>query len=230
MRCRECGADKPETSQICTQCGAAEPADIAGAAANPSVAGPSAAAGPPAANPWPAASPWPAANPWPAASPWAAAGSPTAAGQPAPRGVRLRIAAAIVAITGAVGAVVACALPVVSFRGGSLSIFSAQYSNGTYALAVEPVLVAAIGITAAVLLLAAKRPSVRWLATGSLFAIGTQTIGLFFGYQFADFPPTQPGIAAAIGMVDGVVFLAAGVMSAIALAEKPVPQTQPWLS
>jgi hypothetical protein len=84
--------------------------------------------------------------------------------------------------------------------------------------------VAAIGITAAVVLMRAKGIVRRWLAAGMLLASGTQTFALFTGYQAAVFPAARPGIAAAVGMVDGAMLVAAGAMGAIALASKSVAE------
>jgi len=58
----------------------------------------------------------------------------------------------------------------------------------------------------------------RWLAAGILLTFGAQTVLLFWGYQFAYSPPNKPGSAGFVGMVGGVLLVAAGVLGAAGIA------------
>lgn len=177
MICAECGAPIAGVTQVCAECGAA----LVGrrsvvpvrATAGPGDGGETAEAAAGNGRSWPVRS----GEAW------------------------LRVSTGIVAAVGAVLIIWACALPVSWVSNGvPVSIFSG--APGWFA--VEPVGVAILGICAAVPLMATRSASsLRWLATGALFAFGIQTILLFVGYP------------SGVGMFGGLMLVAAGILGAV---------------
>jgi hypothetical protein len=152
-------------------------------------------------------------------------GPPGAVAGPAgPRG--LGRAAAGISILGVLLVIWGCALPDIHWTGSgrtSASIFNPDSGGGLW-YAVEPIGVAIVGVTAAVLLvLAARSAWLRLLAAGMLMAFGIQSVLLFVGYQFAIQKPNHPGSGAAVGILGALLLLAAGVLAAIRRAPRAAP-------
>lgn len=130
---------------------------------------------------------------------------------------RLRLTAA--AATGVAGILIvwACALPDLYVSGSGRTSFSIFNSGGAGDLwfAVEPVGVAIIGVLAAMIIMAANRSArLRLLATGVLFGFGVQTVLLFAGYEFYVRSPNRAGPGGAVGILGGIVLLAAALIAA----------------
>jgi hypothetical protein len=156
--------------------------------------------------------PGPAPTPpeWVVPAPVLRSGSGRAAG--------LRLPAAVVTVVGAILIVWACALPDLYLPASndrtSFSIFNSGVAGDLW-FAVEPVGVAVIGLLAALIIMLANRPGrLRLLATGVLFGFGIQTVFLFAGYEFYVRSPNRAGPGGAVGILGGVVFIAAALIAA----------------
>jgi hypothetical protein len=155
--------------------------------------------------------------------------APVPAAPPASPGLRYAVAGAVAAFVGAIVVILACALPYATLTGNAVSnptpsIFNPGYSGGLW-FAVEPVVVAALGIVAGVLLIALRGRVPRALAAGVLLALGVQTIVLFAGYvgSSAGGESEQVGIGGAIGVVGGLAMAFGGTLAAVSLAVKAKP-------
>ena len=191
VRCPECGVKIAKATQFCAACGA------------PFGKQPSFTQG--------LAEDGPTTYQQTASAPAQNAGPPSAR----VRGAGLRAAAGLVAIAAAILIIWAMSVPVFTANGTSVSIGLTM----PFALGWEPFVVAILGCSAGILLIAAKRAtSLRWLATGMLLAFGTQTFLLFVGYRFSLAPGQHPGIAGALGMAGGLMLLAAGVLGVVSNA------------
>lgn len=138
----------------------------------------------------------------------------------------IRLTAAALAVAGAGLVIWACALPDLKIPAGSgresLSIFN-SYGSGALWFAVEPVGAAAVAIIAALLIaLASREARLRLIAAGMLIGLGFQTVLLFTGYEFSVSSPDHPGPAGAVGMIAGMVLLAAGLLGVFVRAEPAV--------
>jgi len=133
-------------------------------------------------------------------------------------GSGLRMTAMLLAIAGAVGVIVACLLPFLHFSraqgGGSPSILLTGSPYAQLWFAAEPVAVAIAAIAAGVVLLASRPPGARWAAAGMLLAFGIQTPLLFAGYLFGITlnPGSHHGPAGPVGILAGLLLLAAGIL------------------
>jgi hypothetical protein len=151
----------------------------------------------------------------------------TGSGRPSP----LSIAAGSIAAVAAILVIWACALPelkvpAVDSGRHSFSIFNTG-TPGSGWFAVEPVGVAILGAAAAIVMLVAARvPLLRLLATGMLAAMGIQTILLFAGYQFSVTHPDHPGGAGVVGILGGLLLLVAGVLGAVGVFSPGTPASR----
>lgn len=158
--------------------------------------------------------PSPAGGPAPGA--WAGVRPAARTSHSGPNG--LRIAGAALAAAGAGLIIWACALPYLTIPGSSgqtsFSLFNSGGGN-TWWYVAEPVGVAAIGIAAALIVLLANHSArLRSTAAGVLIGFGIQTVLLFAGYRFAFRSPDHAGPAGTVGMLAGIVLLAAGLLAA----------------
>lgn len=188
MRCPECAAETASASQFCTRCGA--PAGMQPPAAEDLVAGRHGHVA--------------------ETAPAVAANEGASFGRT--REVSLRVGAGIVAGAAAVVIIWACALPLAIIGGTAFSIFRASH---LFWIAVEPVAVAVLGVYAGIVMVTGRRGSgLHWLVAGMLLASGTQTVLFFVGLRFG-FVGGRPGSAGAVGILGGVVLVAAGVLGAV---------------
>jgi hypothetical protein len=136
---------------------------------------------------------------------------------------------AVVAFVGAVAVIVACVVPYANYTDPSVSpatpsIFNPGYPGAVW-YAVEPVLVAVVGVVAGVLLIALRGRLLRALAAGVLLAVGVQTFVLFIGYVLA--AATGPGERAAIGggigLLGGLALAIGGALAAASLSPRTTP-------
>jgi hypothetical protein len=159
-------------------------------------------------------------RPAPAPPPWVAPAPVPRVDPDRPDG--LRLTAAVVTAVGAILIVWACALPDLYLPAGnsrpSFSIFNSGGAGDLW-FAVEPVGVAVIGVTAALIIMLANRSArLRLLAAGLLFGFGIQTVLLFAGYEFYVRSPDHSGPGGAVGILGGILLLVAGL---IAVASRP---------
>ena len=155
--------------------------------------------------PPPAPSPWPGSAPAPRVSP----GRPNG----------LRLAAAALAVVGAILIIWACALPDLHIPAGNgrdtFSIFNSGGAGDLW-FAVEPVGVAVFAVAAALVLVFANRSArLRLLAIGVLFGFGIQTILLFAGYEYYVRSPNHAGSGPVVGILGAIVLLVAGLIAAV---------------
>jgi len=158
--------------------------------------------------------------------------TPVPAAPPASPGMRYAVAGAVAAFVGAIVVIVACALPYANLTDNSVSnttpsIFNPGYPGGLW-YAVEPVVVAVVGIVAGVLLIALRGRVPNALAAGVLLALGVQTIVLFAGYvgSSAGGASERVGIGGAIGVVGGLAIAFGGTLAAASLSVRvPSPRT-----
>jgi len=138
-------------------------------------------------------------------------------------GFGLRLAAMLLAITAGLGILVACVLPFVSFssssQGGRQSysiLFPGSPSTARW-FAAEPIVVALVAIVAGIVLLASGSRGARWAMAGMLLAYGIQIPLLFLGYLFvtAFGSGAHRGLAGPVGMVAGLLLLAAGILGLV---------------
>jgi hypothetical protein len=137
----------------------------------------------------------------------------------------LRLPAAVVTVVGAILIVWACALPDLYLPASndrtSFSIFNSGVAGDLW-FAVEPVGVAVIGVLAALIIMLANRSGrLRLLATGALFGFGIQTVLLFAGYEFYVRSPNRAGPGGAVGILGGLVFVAAALIAAASRPASP---------
>jgi hypothetical protein len=137
-----------------------------------------------------------------------------------------RLTVGVVTAVGAILTIWACALPDLHVPAGngrtSFSIFNSGGAGDLW-FAVEPVGVAVIGVAVALIIMLARRSvRMRLVATGILIGFGAQTILLFAGYEFYVRSPDHAGPAGAVGILGGLLMLAAGL---IAAAIRPTPAT-----
>jgi hypothetical protein len=160
--------------------------------------------------------------PRPAAAPppWAGPGpmTPVARVSSPDRSDGLRLTAAIVTAVGAILIIWACALPDLRVPAGngrtSFSVFNSGAAGDLW-FAVEPVGVAVLGVAAALIIMLANRSARMRLVTGGvLIGFGIQTILLFAGYEFYVRSPDHAGPGGAVGILGGLLLLAAGVIAA----------------
>jgi hypothetical protein len=156
-------------------------------------------------------------TPAPAPAPWAGPASVARVSSP-DRPDGLRLTAAIVTAVGAILIIWACALPDLHIPAGngrtSFSIFNSGIAGDLW-FAVEPVGVAIIGIAAALIIMLANRSArMRLVAAGMLIGFGIQTILLFIGYEFYVQSPDHAGPGGAVGILGGLLLLAAGLIAA----------------
>ena len=140
---------------------------------------------------------------------------------PGSRHSALSISGGIAALVAAIITAVACFLPYAHYSasdGGPTapSIFNGGFA-GSWGYALEPLIVVMVAIVGGVMLLAPIGRMVRALASGVLLAIGLQTVALFIGYAIAAIVGSQLGEGSIVGMVGGVILLAAGAMGAASL-------------
>ena len=155
--------------------------------------------------------PGPAPPPWAGHAPVARVSSPD-------RPDGLRFTAAIVTAVGAILIIWACALPDLHIPAGngrtSFSIFNSGAAGDLW-FAVEPVGVAVIGVAATLIIMLANRSArMRLVAGGVLIGFGIQTILLFAGYEFYVQSPDHAGPGGAVGILGGLLLLAAGLIAA----------------
>ena len=155
-------------------------------------------------------------RPAPVPPPWAGPAPVARVSPDRPDG--LRMTAAIVTAVGAILIVWACALPDLHIPPGngrtSFSIFNSG-AGGDLWFAVEPVGVAVIGVAAALIIMLANRSArMRLVAGGVLIGFGIQTILLFAGYEFYVRSPNHAGPGGAVGILGGLLLLAAGLIAA----------------
>lgn len=94
-----------------------------------------------------------------------------------------------------------------------MQIFNENYDGG-HAL-YEPLVVAILGISAALMLLTAGRVQRRkWMATSILLATGAQTIALFTSYFGGYEAPYHRGSGASVGLIGAAVLVVAGALAA----------------
>ena len=117
----------------------------------------------------------------------------------------LRIAAAAMAGAGAILIVWACALPY-SVQGSFFSLSGGPY--GSWWNAIPSVMVAVLGIAAAVLFLLAHTEWVRGLAAGMLVAFGLAVIVFWVSQELL-----HAGSAEIVGVAGGLLLLVAGVLA-----------------
>jgi hypothetical protein len=130
----------------------------------------------------------------------------------------LRLTAAVVTVVGAILIVWACALPDLylpaSNNRTSFSVFNSGAAGDLW-FAVEPVGVAVIGVLAALIIMLANRSGrLRLLASGVLFGFGIQTVLLFAGYEFYVRSPDRAGPGGVVGILGGILFVAAALIAA----------------
>ena len=155
-------------------------------------------------------------RPAPVPPPWAGPAPVARVSPDRPDG--LRMTAAIVTAVGAILIVWACALPDLHIPPGngrtSFSIFNSG-GGGDLWFAVEPVGVAVIGVAAGLIIMLANRSArMRLVAVGVLIGFGIQTILLFAGYEFYVRSPNHAGPGGAVGILGGLLLLAAGLIAA----------------
>jgi hypothetical protein len=143
----------------------------------------------------------------------------------------MRVTAGALAIVGAVVAVVACAVPFVTFVFGghhqSASIFSPgpDTPGSDLWFVVEPVGVAALAIVGGVLLLAVRRGRLPAVAAGMLAAFGIQTVFLFLGYTLGyDNSGNQVSAGGPVGIVAGILLVVAGFLGLGSLRDQATAQ------
>src|SRR5262249_45250066 len=137
----------------------------------------------------------------------------------APRESSVLVAASEVGVAGLLQSNIsliiwACALPDLHIPAGngrtSFSIFNSGVAGDLW-FAVEPVGVAVIGVAAALIIMLADRSArMRLVAGGVLIGFGIQTILLFAGYEFYVQNPDHAGPGGAVGILGGLLLLAAG--------------------
>lgn len=134
-------------------------------------------------------------------------------------------AAGILAIVGGLLAVVASAVPFVTYSFGSTHVSSSIFSPGPHApgadywFVVEPVGVVLLGILGGVLLLVQRRGHLPAVAAGGLVALGIQTLFLFAGYAFGyQTSGNHAGAGGPIGLVAGVLLAVGGFMGLAGVA------------
>jgi hypothetical protein len=157
-----------------------------------------------------------APGPAPATPAWVAPAPVLRSGSGGPDGRRLT--AAVVTVVGAILIVWACALPDLYLPASnartSFSIFNSGAAGDLW-FAVEPVGVAVIGVLAALIIMLANRSGrLRLLAAGVLFGFGIQTLLLFAGYEFYVRSPDRAGPGGAVGILGGILFVAAALIAA----------------
>jgi hypothetical protein len=157
-----------------------------------------------------------APGPAPVTPPWVASATVPQPGPGRPDG--LRLAAVVVTVVGAILIIWACALPDLNLPAGSgrtsFSIFNSGAAGDLW-FAVEPVGVAVIGIAVALIIMLANRSTrLGLLAAGMLVGFGIQTALLFAGYEFYVRSPDHAGPGGAVGILGGIVLVAAGLIAA----------------
>ena len=155
-------------------------------------------------------------RPAPVPPPWAGPAPVARVSPDRPDG--LRLTAVILTVVGAILIVWACALPDLHIPPGngrtSFSIFNSG-GGGDLWFAVEPVGVAVIGVAAGLIIMLANRSArMRLVAVGVLIGFGIQTILLFAGYEFYVRSPNHAGPGGAVGILGGLLLLAAGLIAA----------------
>jgi hypothetical protein len=135
----------------------------------------------------------------------------------------LAVSSGITAIVGAVVVVVGCVVPYAYFPGdssgqsaSSSSIFDGGFS-GSWAYAIEPVIVIAVVLVGALLVIVGTSRTLRALMAGVLCAMGAQTMAMFLGYAVATFSFSHLQAGGFIGALGGLIVLAGGAMAALSL-------------
>jgi hypothetical protein len=105
-----------------------------------------------------------------------------------------------------------------------VSIFNAgpgsSASNWWFAL--EPIVVAALGIAGGILLMSLEPGRFRLVVAGTLIAFGIQTMLLFLGYALGlSYGINREGIGGPLGMVGGYLLAGAGAVAAASRAVQP---------
>jgi len=138
----------------------------------------------------------------------------------------------LLAIAGVVGVIGACLLPFLHFSkaqgGGSPSILLTGAPYAQLWFAAEPVAVAIAALAAGIVLLASSSPGPRWATAGMLLAFGIQTPLLFAGYLFGITlsPGSHHGPAGPVGILAGLLLLAAGILGLVGAAAGQRAATQ----
>jgi hypothetical protein len=141
-------------------------------------------------------------------------------------GSGLRLAGMLLAIAGGLAVIAACLLPFVHYASSfqtdqhSPSILNPGSSAAVKWFAAEPIGVALVAIAAGVVLLASSSQGPRWAAAGILLAFGIQTPLLFAGYLlgFGTSSDVHHGSAGPVGILGGLLLLAAGIIGLVASA------------
>ena len=147
-------------------------------------------------------------------------------------GFGLRLTGMLLAIAGGLGIIVACLLPYAHFPhsvgGQSPSILSAGPPDTLLWFAVEPMAVALVAVVAGIVLLVSGSQGARWAMAGVLLAFGIQTPLLFVGYLFGTNagPGTHPGPGGLVGILAGLLLLAAGILGLVGTAAGLRPAAQ----
>jgi hypothetical protein len=141
-------------------------------------------------------------------------------------GPGLRLAGMLLAIAGGLAVIAACLLPFVRYASSfqtdqhSPSILNPGSSAAVKWFAAEPIGVALVAIAAGVVLLASSSQGPRWTTAGILLAFGIQTPLLFAGYLFGfgTSSGVHHGSAGPVGILGGLLLLAAGILGLVASA------------
>ena len=128
-----------------------------------------------------------------------------------PAGDGCGVAGGIVAVAAAapIGAVIP--LPSFYWHGAPTSL----WNDIPAAYSLEPLGVAILGLCAGIMMARGPVSGRRWLAAGMLFAFGTQMCLFSWGTQVGITPPATAGSAGIVGMIGGLMLVAAGVLGAV---------------
>ena len=155
---------------------------------------------------------------------------PPAAPKP---GSGLRLTALLLAIAGGVVVIVACLLPYAHYPSSVSGPHAPSILNPGPAAALwfaaEPVGVALVAIAAGIVLVVSSSQAARWTTAGVLLAFGIQTPLLFAGYLFgiAFGSGFHQGPAGAVGILGGLLLLAAGILGLVGTAVSQRAAGQP---
>jgi len=135
------------------------------------------------------------------------------------------ITGGVIAIVGALGIIGACALPVTTntfglgSNGSSISLFKELGTGTAWWYLVEPIGVAVLAVLAGVIVMVSRSRVLPVIAAGVLIGFGIQTAFLFLGYWRGFGNGAHAGPAGIVGILAGVLLIAAGVVAGAAVRQ-----------
>ena len=159
---------------------------------------------------------------WWDGSSWVPAARPTAPGAAPTAGSQRSWLATWGGITGILAMVtliVACAIPYVTYTDttsgtqSTSSVFDGGYA-GAWGNVVEPAIVIAFSLAAAIVVIAWANRTARAFGSAALVTMGAQTFGMFAGYDTSGAANGQLEAGGYIGLLAGILLFAGGGLAA----------------